>query len=254
MTIKIASDIHGSFAELHAQLEPTDTLILLGDYIDLIDYNDLSGMISEFVPKPIIRKILDLIAEGKLVEAKTEMDSVSMNKSQLFRNIEKLSHERYETLFSGLPCQTYLIWGNVDFPEILKEHLKANTHLVIDSVLSIDDRTCGLVSGSPPMRYSFGMPGELTREQFRNRLYSIGPVDHLFVHPPPSIQDLTYDVSAQRDEEGSEDLLAYIEAYEPRTVHFGHVHEPRVLSMMYNEKTELVNVGHFHQTKTLLEM
>ena len=254
MALKIASDIHGAYDELHEQLACEDTLILLGDYLDLIDYEDLSGMIAEFIPQKTIRAILDLISSGDLEQAKTHMNAAAISQGNLFEKIEELSHDRYEHFFSGIPCTTYLIWGNVDFPHVLKQHLKPNTNLITGAVLEIQGRRCGFVSGSPPMRYSFGMPGEMSREAFRKAQYGLGPVDHLFVHPPPAIEDLAFDVQAGRDEEGSLDLLTFIEAYQPKTVHFGHVHEPRATTLTHNEKTLMINAGHFRRTNTLIEL
>jgi Icc-related predicted phosphoesterase len=220
----------------------------------VIDYDDLTGMIAEFVPVDVIRNVIDLIAAQKLDEAKAIMGEYSFGQSALFQKLEAAAHERYEKLFTGLPCKTYLIWGNVDFPDILKEHLLDHTVLVENSVLKIDGRQCGFVSGSPHMQYSFGMPGEFTREEYRKRLYALGPVDHLFVHPPPAIADLTYDTLADRDEEGSVDLLAFIDAHNPKTVHFGHVHAPRLQQMTHNKTTELINVGYFRKTQKLFEL
>jgi Icc-related predicted phosphoesterase len=254
MTIKIASDVHGAFDQLHALLKPTDSLVLLGDYLDFLDYDDLSGMISEFVPKATIKNVLGLIQAEKLEEAKVAMDAAMAEAGDLFAMVEKAAHDRYERLFAGLPCETWLIWGNVDFPHVLKKHLRPHTHLIENEVLTIDGRKCGFVAGSPPMRYSFGMPGEVTREKYRERLYGLGPVDHLFVHPPPSIPDLVYDVTAERDEEGSEDLLAYIDAFAPKTVHFGHIHQPRKTTLVHKEKTELINCGFFKRSNALVEL
>lgn len=253
MTIKIAADIHGAYDELHQLLSPSDTLFLLGDFLNVLDYDDYSGMISEFIAIDVIKQVLELIEARQLDEAKVLMAKYSLGQSDLFGKLAKLAGDHYEALFSGLPCETFLIWGNVDFPGVLKKHLKPNTHLIENSVVDIGGRKCGFVTGSPHMRYSFGMPGELTREEYRNRLYGLGPVDHLFVHPPPAITDLAYDEAANRDEEGSVDLLTYIDAYFPKTVYFGHVHRPRVSNMMYKNKTELINVGFFRQTHKLIE-
>lgn len=249
MTLKIAGDIHGAFKALHEGLDPSDQLILLGDFLDFLDYDDLSGMISEFVPKPVIKNVLALIAAEKLEEAKKEMTEAVMSVDDLFGKIEEMAHIHYEQLFSGLPCETHLIWGNVDLPHVLKQHLKPNTHLMESGVVTLDGRQCGFVSGVAPMRYSFGMPGELPRDVYRKRLYDLGPVDHLFVHPPPAIEDLAYDMEANRSEVGNEDILAYIDAFAPKTVHFGHIHNPRASTVEHND-TRLINVGFFKRNKT----
>ena len=254
MSVLIAGDIHGEYDALHRQISPKDTLILLGDYLDFIDYDNLSGMIAEFVPREVIERVLGLIAGEQLDQAKREMESAAFSMGDLFDKLQESAHLRYERLFAGIPCETYLIYGNVDFPKILKEHLRPNTNLIEASALTLQGKRCGFVSGIPSMKYSFGMPGEFSREEYRKRLYGIGSVDHLFVHPPPAIPDLSFDTDAGRDEEGSEDLLAYIKAYFPKTVYFGHVHKPRKTEMEFEEKTQLINAGYFRKTCKLLTL
>jgi len=105
-------------------------------------------------------------------------------------------------------------------------------------------RKLGFVSGHPKMTYSFGMPGEVKPEEFQKRLAALGPVDHLFVHPPPAMEDLAWDTAAFRNEGGSEALVDYVREHQPATVHFGHVHKPRKREA-YIGRTRMMNVGCF---------
>ncbi|MCZ7584523.1 MAG: hypothetical protein M5R36_14900 [Deltaproteobacteria bacterium] len=61
-------------------------------------------------------------------------------------------------------------------------------------------------------------------------------------------EDLTFDTGAGRDEGGSPELLAYVERHQPRTVHFGHIHQPRRREATVG-KTRLVNIGCFRDEK-----
>jgi Icc-related predicted phosphoesterase len=100
------------------------------------------------------------------------------------------------------------------------------------------------------MTYSFGMPGEVSPEEYRRRLERIDYVDHLFVHSPPSIRELSYDTAAGRDEGGSDVLLEYIQKHQPRTVYFGHVHSPIEKEMTIG-RTRIINAGCFRDEKRI---
>ncbi|MCB1155680.1 metallophosphoesterase, partial [bacterium] len=87
-------------------------------------------------------------------------------------------------------------------------------------------------------------------DEYARRLAELGPVDHLFVHPPPMIEELAYDVKAKRNEGGSEALLDYIKEYQPLTVHFGHIHQPQATQMTLG-RTHLINVGCFRDRQSI---
>lgn len=255
MRIKIASDIHGAYDALARAVSPEDTLFLLGDYINVIDYKDMSGVMAEFVDEAAIRAVVDLIASDRAAEAKALMKQTAMSIEGFFDKLGVRVNECYRDLFAKLPCRTILINGNVDFPIWLTPHLREHTHYVREfETFDMDGRRVGFINGHPSMNYSFGMPGEIDPAEFARRLDAIGPVDHLFVHCPPAIEELSYDTLARRDEGGNPDLLRYAETHRPRTVHFGHVHVPRMRALTVGE-TQFINVGPFRdeQTVTVLE-
>lgn len=251
MLIKIAGDIHGAYDELTDLLHPDDTAILLGDYINIIDYEDLSGILSEFIDRETIKRTVDLIQSGDIPAARKLMSETTSSIDNLFAKVSARVDECYGDLFQGLKCRAFLIHGNVDYPAFIPKHTGDNvTYISEQKSILLDGRKLGFVSGHPKMTYSFGMPGEVKPEEFERRLQALGPVDHLFVHPPPAIDDLAYDTAAFRNEGGSQALIDYVQKHQPLTVHFGHVHMPRV-SETYIGRTHMINVGCFRDEKKL---
>ena len=82
----------------------------------------------------------------------------------------------------------------------------------------------------------------------RAKVQALPEVDVLCSHIPPAVPELCWDTLAKRQEQGSEDLLEYIEDVQPRRHYFGHVHQPLVSSMSIG-RTECINVGYFRATK-----
>lgn len=242
MALKIAADIHGHFDELLDQLDDDDTLILCGDYVQFIDYETLDGILAELVSKQVISRILELIQSDQKDLARKEMGQVFMTYPNLREQIGELMKRDYQRLFSGINCQTYLISGNCDHPDLVRRYLKPNQKYIEAQRIEIDGLSFGLVSGMPPTPYTFGLPGEITESEFARRLHALDHVDVLLTHAPPALTDLTYDVVADRDEVGSSAVLEYIERFKPKSHYFGHVHKPRASTMTHQE-TKLRNIS-----------
>ncbi len=251
MHLKIAGDIHGAYDELADLLHDDDTVVLLGDFINIIDYEDLSGILSEFIDRETIRRTVDHIQSGDIAEARKLMSETSAGIDNLFAKVAVRVEECYRDLFAKLKSRAFVIHGNVDYPVFIPKYAAENVHYVSEfHSVTMGGRKLGFVSGHPKMTYSFGMPGEVTPEEFKRRLEALGPVDHLFVHPPPAIESLAFDTAAVRSEGGSEELIEYVKRHQPRTVHFGHVHKPRERQTFIGE-TRMVNAGCFRDEKKL---
>ncbi len=67
-------------------------------------------------------------------------------------------------------------------------------------------------------------------------------------HIPPAVPELCWDTLAGRSEQGSEDLLRYIEDVQPARAYFGHVHQPLVSALKIG-RTLCINVGYFRGTQ-----
>jgi Icc-related predicted phosphoesterase len=112
-------------------------------------------------------------------------------------------------------------------------------------VVELEGERFGFVGGALPTPLQ--VAGEISAEEMTRKVRSLGEADVLCSHIPPAIPELCYDTRARRSEEGSSDILGYIEDVQPRVAYFGHVHQPLV-SSMYVGQTWCVNVGYFRAT------
>ncbi len=238
----ICADVHGAHDLLAAERPHNGPLFLLGDNLNLVDFHTLSGVAARVLSKADIGRIVLAIATGGPKKALKLADKL------FFRNPEKIARARveilkdYGELAKILPESARVIHGNVDWPDLLEEALGERYRDV--GVEEIDGVRVGFLSGTGSYPYSMHLPGESDDDTYREKLFSLGPVDMLCTHFPPDIDGLTYDVVAKRSEGGSRALLDYLDRYQPRLHLFGHIHNPQVPETKRGN-TRLVNVGGF---------
>lgn len=249
MAVKIISDIHGEYGALARELEPGDIAVMLGDYINLIDFRNLDGILAEVFTREEIMEALSLLARGRKELARNQIREVAGGTPEKLRRVRELASESYHELFDSIPCKCFLLYGNIDDPGLMREAAGGNAEIVEAGVISVAGERFGLVSGAPHGPWTVGLPGEMDPGEYARRVESLGPVDVLCTHYPPAVPELTWDTLANRDEEGSEKLLEYIDRYRPACHYFGHVHNPRISSLTRGS-TRFVNAGFFkaHQT------
>lgn len=255
MSIKVIADVHGAFDALEEQLEEDDIAILLGDYVNLIDFKTLDGVLAEVYSRELVESALELFAGGMANErddTRARVRELVAHDPGRQAHFVELLEENYERLFSSIRCRAYLIYGNTDSPEIMKRYAGDNVELVEVGEAVIDGIRFGFVSGSPHSRWTMGLPGELPDGEYDRRIASLGKVDVLCSHYPPAIPSLSYDTIAQRDEEGSTALLEYNLRSAPAFHYFGHVHHPASNWMRIGE-TLMVNAGFFREHRTAIE-
>jgi len=252
MTTWIASDIHGAYSELGKALHEDDILILCGDYLRFLDYDTLDGILAELLPKDMITSTLQAIRRGDLDEVKRFVAGLFSDRQNLMSRIREIADNAYRKMFSLIPCETYLVYGNVDVPDLLVKNAGGHHHVMDGETAMIEGKIFGFVSGLPPTAYSFGMPGDVSERQFLLALDALGSVDVLITHCPPAVADLTYDVEAERDEEGSAGLLRYLEDFQPSLHFFGHVHNPRSRRHRIG-RTLCVNTAYFSKHRVLYD-
>lgn len=251
MAIKVISDIHGEYEALREQLEPDDTALLLGDYLNLIDFRTLDGILARVYSTEEVKRVLEMIAQGNKQLALARIrDAVggSPEKSELVR---QMIAESYEEFFESIPCRCYMLYGNTDGPHVMERYVSGRVEMIECGVQRIDGIRVGFVSGAPRGPWTAGLPGEMEQARYDDMVRSLGPVDVLCTHFPPSIPELTFDKMANRDEIGSPALLSYIDRYAPAYHYFGHVHSPRESCCVRGE-TKVVNAGYFRAHKEAL--
>jgi len=249
VAVKIISDVHGEYDALVRELEPGDIAVMLGDYINLIDFRNLDGILAEVFTRDEILEALSLVARGRKELARHQIREAAGGTPEKLRRVRELARESYLEFFDSIPCKCFLLYGNIDDPGLLGEAAGGNAEIVEAGVISVAGERFGLVSGAPHGPWTVGLPGEMDPGEYDRRVESLGPIDVLCTHYPPAVPELTWDTLANRDEEGSEKLLEYIDRHRPACHYFGHVHNPRISSLTRGP-TRLVNAGFFkaHQT------
>jgi len=248
MTVYIVSDLHGASDKLKKAVPEGGVLILLGDLINFLDYQSLSGILSEVFSPESVAEVVRLRTQGHPLAARKVMRARSAGREEeVSTEIGRRVGAQYEEVFAALPDPTYLILGNVDSPELAHE-LARVTPAVTDAdsrTFVLDGERFGFAGGALPS--PLNVPGEITVAEMRSKLERLGQVDVLCSHIPPALPELCFDTRAGRGERGSKDLLEYIRDVQPGRAYFGHVHQPLVSSLSVG-RTLCVNVGHFRST------
>lgn len=251
MAIKIISDVHGEYEALAGQLEPDDTAVLLGDYVNLIDFRTLDGILADVFSREEVARALELFARGDPQEARRRISEVVGGSPEKAMMIRDMVIDSYRRFFESIPCRCYMLYGNTDNPYLMRDMCPDGMEMVEIGVVEIGGQRFGMVSGSPHGPWTVGLPGEIEPGEYDRRVAGLGPVDVLCTHYPPAVAELTWDEEASRDEQGSKALLDYIDRYAPSVQYFGHVHHPRVTCVTHG-RTRLLNAGFFKEHRTAL--
>lgn len=247
--IYVVSDLHGAHDDLRKAVPEGSVLLLLGDLINFLDYMSMTGILTEVFSIEAVEEVVMLRTAGKIEDARRVMRDRSAGREEEIRTeIAALVQRQYEEIFAALPEPTYLILGNVDNPALA--HGFATEHPGIyesdGKIVVLEGERFGFIGGALPT--PLHVSGEITEEEMRAKVDALGEVDVLCSHIPPAIPELCYDTIAGKSEQGSKDLLRYIEDVQPRRAYFGHVHQP-FTSALWVGRTLCVNVGYFRSTK-----
>jgi len=251
LAVKIISDIHGEYDALAGQLDQDDTAVLLGDYVNLIDFRTLEGILSQVYSRDEIIQVLTILARGKGELVRKQIREAAPGSPQKYEKLSELIVDSYRRLFESIPCRCYMIYGNTDDPQVMREMAGDGVEVIEAGVVELDGQRFGFVSGSPRGPFTIGLPGEMPTEKYQQLISSLGPVDVLCTHYPPAVEGITWDTLADRDEVGSDALVAYIEEHSPAHHYFGHVHHPRLAEAEFGS-TRLANAGLFREHRTAM--
>jgi len=250
MAVKVVSDLHSRVEALAREVGPDDTLLLLGDLINIIDYRAMDGILVEIYGQAAVAEVVELRAQRRFDEARSVMQRRREGREEeIAGRFQALVREAYGKVADVLPPRTYVILGNVDSPVIAAEVLAdraPGAEIVDGRVIEFQGLAVGFVGGGLPT--PLRVAGEIPEEEYDAKLAALGDVDIVCSHVPPDLPELTYDTLAQRRERGSPGLLAYIRRVQPRRVLFGHIHQPLV-SSTHVGPTHLLNVGYFRRTQ-----
>lgn len=252
MTVKIISDLHGATTALTKEVGRTDTLLLLGDLINVIDYGTKDGILVEMFGVDAVEEVIGLRAERRFEEARSVMAKRREGREEeVAARFEVLFKKAYREVYDVLPRPTYMILGNVDRPAVAYDLCPQGVEVVDGKVINLQGRRIGFVGGGLPT--PLNIAGEIPEEEYNHKLEGLGEVDIICSHVPPDIPELTFDVLAQRHERGSSRLVEYIRDVQPERALFGHIHQP-LFSSTHLGRTHLLNTGYFRRTERALTL
>ncbi len=239
------ADVHGDLGSVVREAAECDVLLVLGDLINIIDYEDGSGVLSEVYGADAVQRWIGLRAGGDAAGSRRVLQEAAAGREEemhalLLQRIDAA----HRAFCAEVPSNVLLTYGNVDVPDLIRRYLPDGPRFCDAEVVDLDGIRFGFVGGGLP---KVGIPGEVAPEDYERKVRSLGDVDVLCSHIPPAVEDLTYDVVARLNEPGSTALLEYIEEHEPGHVYFGHVHQPKVASIRLGSSV-LVNVGHHYRS------
>jgi Icc-related predicted phosphoesterase len=241
----IIADVHDAPGALARVARLGEPLLILGDLANLIDYRTGEGIVAEVVGIDTIRRIGHLRSISRHDEAsQVWRERVSGIEDEVRIRVGELMAIQYALASEALDgSEAYVIYGNVDRPDLLERSLPPTVRYVDAEVVEIEGWRVGFVGGGMPR---IGTEGEISHTDMAQKLDAIGPVDVLCTHVPPAIEPLARDVIG-RGYKGSPEIVAYLDRYEPGFHFFGDVHQPRAVSWTY-ARTECRNVGYFRAT------
>jgi len=246
--VLLVSDVHGEFASLGALARSGETLLILGDLINLLDYRTREGIIADVLGQEFGGRVADHRASGDyegMRRAWTEM--VGSRRDEVRAAIDVRIRQEYELCRLALePAKGYATYGNVDRPELLAAALPPGMPLLDGEVVDIEGVTFGFVGGG--IATPVGAAGEVTDEEMVAKLEMIGEVEILCSHLPPALAPLATDVITGRQERSSRPILDYLNRCRPRFHFYGDVHQPQASTWRLGS-TVARNVGYFRATK-----
>lgn len=242
MRVTAISDLHGAVEHLDAVARDSDALLILGDLINILDYRTWGGILVEVFGREAVMQAAGLRSAGRFEDARRVIREGVEDPDEARARILELARQDYVRVFAAMPPNSFVTFGNVDIPDLLRSLVPEGVRFVDAETVRLGSMTFGFVGGG--VRTPLGIPGEVPDEEYDAKFERIGRVDVICTHMPPRIPWYVYDVVARKFEPGSTALIAYIQEHQPTYALFGHVHQPLVGSGNIGD-TVLVNVGHF---------
>jgi Icc-related predicted phosphoesterase len=246
--VLLVSDVHGEWEGLANLARSEETLLILGDLINLIDYRTNEGIIADVLGKEFGSEVADHRAAGDYESMRRAWNEVvGSRRDEVRAAMDARIRQEYELCRQALaPAVGFCTYGNVDRPELLAAALPATMPLLDGQTVMIEGMTFGFVGGG--VATPVGAAGEVTDELMAAKLEAIGEVEVLCSHLPPALDPLSTDVITGRRERSSRPILDYLRRIEPRFHFYGDVHQPQAISWRLGT-TVCRNVGYFRATK-----
>jgi Icc-related predicted phosphoesterase len=247
------SDVHGAFSALRRVVALGEKVIVLGDLANLTDYRTGEGAVADVLGIEFARESALARARGDFsamrdLWEKRVGDAIDDVRREIGEAIRRQYLQVTEVLEDGTG---YVIHGNVDRPDALRESLPGGFEYVHGRVVEVDGLRIGFVGGgvTTPLRAR----GEVSDEEMSSLLEGIGQVDVLCTHVPAAVRSVRRDVITGREERGSEPIRRHLESHRTRLHLFGDVHQPMASTWRVGP-TRCHNAGYFRATGRYLRL
>ncbi len=243
--MRLIADVHGATEALRLVAQQPGPLLILGDFINFIDYRTNDGIVTDVSGRDFTDKMVALRTAGEAVAAGALWNDYRQGREEELRRAYTSAIEAaYDDILPVLEgAEVYATYGNVDSPELLKSKLPQSARFVDGEVIEIEGIRVGFAGGGI---VSINTPGEVSEPDMAAKLAKLGPVDMLCTHVPPAVDALQKDVIAGRAK-GSAAVLDYIKEYQPPFHYYGDVHQPQAFTWRVGA-TVCRNVGYFRAT------
>lgn len=243
----LISDVHGAFDAVAALRESGEPLLVLGDLLNLLDYRTGEGITADVLGREFAIASADARATGDYEGMRRLWREHATDPDVMRAAFHDAAVRQYELAGEALAgIDAWVTYGNVDRPALMREYLPATSTFVDGEVVEIDGVRVGFVGGGTET--PLGAQGEVSDEDMRAKLDSIGSVDVLCSHLPPAVEPLYRDVVTGRLERGSVPIREYLLDRQPPLHFFGDVHQPQASTWRLG-RTRCQNVGYFRATK-----
>jgi Icc-related predicted phosphoesterase len=245
--ILVISDVHFALAALRRVVDIGETILILGDLVNLTDYRTGEGALADVLGLDFARSSSAARAAGDYQGMRDLWSEYSDGRFDEVRaEIGAAIDAQYDGVSDALQGgHGYVIHGNVDRPRSLQASLPEGFEYVHGQVVDLEGIRFGFVGGGAPTPLQ--AEGEISDEEMTALLEQIGPVDVLCTHVPAAVHSLRTDVITGRAERGSTPIYDYLLREQPRLHLFGDVHQPQATTWRLGS-TMCRNVGYFRAT------
>lgn len=241
------SDIHAAASALAKVVQLGEVLVILGDLVNLTDYRTGDGAVQEVLGAGAALANAEARARGDFAAMRAAwVEAAGEDIEGVRAALAAVYSRQYEEVMEALRGgRGLMIHGNVDRPSMMAETMPEGFRFAHGQTVDLEGYRLGLVGGGVPT--PLRAEGETSDEEMTDLLARLGPVDVLCTHIPAAIRALRHDVITDRDERGSEAVLAYLLEHQPRFHFFGDIHQPQATTWRVG-RTRCFNAGYFRAT------
>ena len=186
----IVADVHGEFDALRRLAQTGETLLILGDLVNYVDYRTMDGIAADVLGRDFVTKVARFRAVGDYRGSRRLwQETMRGHEAEIRRQIEDRVRSQYEATRAALEGgSSYVTYSNVDWPDELRACLPDGSTFVDGEVVEIEGVRVGFAGGGAPT--PLGVAGEVSEDAMAAKLAHLGSVDILCSHLPPAISAL----------------------------------------------------------------